>query len=506
MTPLLIICGYLLVLIALGYLSNRLATGTQGDYFLASRSIGPFVLLMSVFGTTMTAFALVGSTGEAYHIGIAVYGMMASWSALVHAGVFFFVGLPLWALGKKFGYVTQVQFVRDRFESNLLGTLLFPLLVALVVPYLLIGILGAGSVVKSLTAGALPDVFPSTQGGIPPWLTGLVLCLIVLSYIFFAGLRGAAWANTFQTLVFMGTGVIAFILISRELGGVGEATRRVLEERPELLRRDATMGRLQFFTYAFVPLSVGMFPHVFQHWLTARSAKAFRLTVIAHPLCILVVWLPCVLIGVWATVATLPDGSLVVPQTHAPNTELATMVSRLTSPVLTGILGAGILAAIMSSLDSQFFCLGTMFTEDIVVHHFGQGRFSERQTILLARGFIVAVVAATYALSLFEPRQVFTLGVWCFSGFSSLLPIVLAGLYWKRVTRAGAFAALLTTAAVWGVLFYRSDFGRHGEDLVLGMMPVAPMLAASTLALVAVSLMTRPPSGETLDRFFPASL
>jgi solute:Na+ symporter, SSS family len=56
-----------------------------------------------------------------------------------------------------------------------------------------------------------------------------------------------------------------------------------------------------------------MFPHVFQHWLTARSAKTFRLTVVAHPLCIIIVWLPCVLLGVWATSALMPDGSLVVP-------------------------------------------------------------------------------------------------------------------------------------------------------------------------------------------------
>lgn len=506
MTPLIIICGYLLLLVGLGYLSNRLARGTPGDYFLASRAIGPFVLLMSVFGTTMTAFALVGSTGESYHVGIGVFGMMASWSALVHAAVFFFVGLRLWAFGRRYGYVTQIQFIRDRFESNLLGTLIFPILVGLVVPYLLIGILGAGGVVKALTAGAFPDLFEATRGGIPGWLTGLVICTIVLGYIFFAGLRGAAWANTFQTLVFMATGVIAFVVISGELGGVRAATQQVLEANPAVLKRSETVGQLQFLTYALVPLSVGMFPHVFQHWLTARSAKAFRLTIIAHPLCILIVWLPCVLLGVWATSVLMPDGSLVVPVEHPPNSELAIMVEKLTSPVLTGILGAGILAAIMSSLDSQFFCLGTIFTEDIVLHHFGRAKFSERQIILMARGFIVAVVACTYALSLIEPRQVFTLGVWCFSGFTSLFPIVVAALYWPRVTRAGAMACVATTVIVGGALFVRSDFGRHGEELIFGMMPVAPMIVCSTAALVVVSLLTRPPGEATLKRFFPSTL
>ena len=65
MTPLLIIVGYLGLLLTLGMLSTRLFRGTSRDYFIASNTIGPFLLLMSVFGTTMTGFALVGSTGKA---------------------------------------------------------------------------------------------------------------------------------------------------------------------------------------------------------------------------------------------------------------------------------------------------------------------------------------------------------------------------------------------------------------------------------------------------------
>ena len=60
------------------------------------------------------------------------------------------------------------------------------------------------------------------------------------------------------------------------------------------------MSKLKFFTYMLVPLSVGMFPHVFQHWLTAKSASSFKLPVVAHPIFIMIVWLPCVLIGAWA--------------------------------------------------------------------------------------------------------------------------------------------------------------------------------------------------------------
>ena len=93
------------------------------DYFLASRACGAFLLVMTIFGTTMTSFALVGSTGQAFKRGIGVYGQMASWSGLIHSACFFLIGTKLWYYGKRFGYSTQIQFFRDRFQSNALGYL-----------------------------------------------------------------------------------------------------------------------------------------------------------------------------------------------------------------------------------------------------------------------------------------------------------------------------------------------------------------------------------------------
>lgn len=503
MTQLIMMAGYLGLLLGLGFLSQRLMRGTARDYFVASHSIGPVLLLMSVFGTTMTAFAMVGSSSEAYRGGIGVYGMMASWSGLVHTAVFFFVGIRLWAVGKRYGYLTQVQYFRDRFDSDFLGTLLFPILVLLVIPYLLAGLLGANGVAQSLTRGAFPEALAATQGGLPGWITSLAICLVVLAYVFAGGLRSAAWANTFQTCVFMVTGFIAFWVISRELGGMSVASEAVLAANPSKLVRGDAITQLQFLTYFFIPLSVGMFPHLFQHWLTAKSAKAFKLTVVAHPLFIMLVWVPCVLIGVWATSALMPDGSLVVSETAPPNTQLALMVQRLTTPWLGGLLGAGILAAIMSSLDSQFLCLGTMFANDIVVHRLGEDRFDDKQRIWIARGFVVAIVAVTYALTLAEPKQVFTLGVWCFSGFASLFPLVFASIYWRRVTRAGAIASVLTTGAVWFLLFREGGYGATPGFLFLGMLPVATIFAASAVSLVVVSLLTKAPREATLRKFFP---
>ncbi len=553
--PLYVIIGYMGVLLAMGYLSSRSFRGTSADFFTASRSIGPVLLLMSIFGTTMTSFAMIGSTAKSFDLGIGVYGLMASWSGLIHSAIFFLVGIKLWALGKRYGYMTQVQFFRDRYQSNLLGYILFPVLVALVIPYILIGLLGAGAVVRAVTMNMFPEMFASTQGAVPQWLTGLIISLVVLYYIFVGGVRGATWANTFQTLVFMVTGVVAFLLIAKGMGGLTKAGEIVAQHAPENLAREGRITHTQFLTYMFVPLSVGMFPHLFQHWLTAKSAKTFRLTVVAHPIFIMIVWAPCILIGIWAaglfgqgalvlpaappmsgmvatvdnpevpgerlTVRTKADGTplqddqgKLIPAKPSSNAVLGRMVDQLVhSPLLTGVLIAGVLAAIMSSLDSQFVCLGTMFTTDIVIHMSRKDRFTDKQKLLISRSFIVGIVGITYLLSLAEPRHVFDLGVWCFSGFGALFPLVFAAIYWRRVTRAGALACVLMTGAAW-TMFFLDDIVLRGhsyfgtvdpgtdEYLVLGVMPAAVIFAVSALTLVGVSLATTPPPKEHVDRFF----
>ena len=566
MTTLIVIILYLCLLLGLGFFSSRLFRGTSKDYFVASHSIGPFLLLMSVFGTTMTAFALVGSTGKSFERGIGTYGLMASISCLVHAGIFFLIGIRLWAFGKKYGYITQIQFFRARFESDGLGYLLFPILVLLVVPYLLIGIIGAGKTIEPVTAGAFTEIFtnptaPQWLGGIPPWLTGLVVSLVVLTYVFMGGSRGAAYANTFQTIVFMVMGVVAFVYIINGLGGMeqaGKVPARITEKgiivqdyqfdkttmelvknekpkpigrvtdsttidlsdkQPHLARtpiqvefkkkspktgvissfeRELGIPFITFLSYFFIPLSVGMFPHLFQHWLTAKSAKAFRLTVIAHPLCIMVVWVPCVLVGVWAS-GVLPPG---IP----PPAVLSAMLNLLVGdPVLTGLLTAGVLAAIMSSLDSQFLCLGTIFTNDIVIHRAGINKYSDKQVILIARVFIVVIVALTYVLAMWAKNaNVFDLAIWCFSGFSALFPVVFAALYWKRATKEGAFASIIAALISWLYFFHLSGYG---GELVIGpgIIPAAVCFAVAAIAMVLVSLLTKPPTKETLQKFFPSA-
>jgi SSS family solute:Na+ symporter len=504
-----LICGYLFLLVCVALFGKFGGKRNSAvDFFLASRTCGAFLLVMTIFGTTMSAFALVGSTGEAFLKGIGVYGQMASWSALVHSACFLLIGTKLWYHGKRFGYSTQIQYFRDRFQSPALGYVLFPILVGLVVLYVVINIVGSGATIFSVTAGAFPHAFPTvdphTSGGVPPWLGSGLVCLTVLIYVFSGGMRSLSFANALHASVLIALGGVIMFLVLGRLGGATAASAMVASQKPELLIRGENISQLEFLTYLFVPLSVGMFPHLFQHWMTAKNVKTFRTVLILHPIFILMVWAPCILLGIWAAV-TLPDGHPVIT-THitsqTSNQVLGMLVKNLTqSEVVAGFLGVGIVSATMS-LDSQFLALSSMFTHDILVRLFGEQRLGDKQRVLLGRLMVLTIVALAYTISLLAPRSVFKLGVWCFSGFSGLFPLVFASLYWRRVTRAGAMASIAATVASWLYLFSQWFFGSSEKYLFLGMMPAASIVFVSAVTLVVVSLLTRPPEKEVVERFF----
>jgi len=484
MTTAIILC-YLGLVLLIGILSNRLFRGTGEDYFVASRSIGPFLLLMSLFGTNMTAFAILGASGEAYHTGIGVFALMPSGAALIIPTVFFFIGTRVWALGKRHNFLTQVQYFRQRWDSDGLGLLLFIVMIALLIPYLLIGVMGGGITLAQIT-----------KGQIPQWAGGLLVCGVVLTYVSFGGMRGTAWANAFQTLVFMILGGVAFFVIVDKLGGLDQAMAQIAEKHPELLIKGDHINPLKLLTYTCIPLSVGMFPHLFTHWLTARSARTFRYPLMFYPLCIAIVWIPSVLLGIFDQID--------FPGLKGPaaNSVLVKMIDLHAPGVLAGLLAAGVFAAIMSSLDSQVLSISNMFTQDVVRHYRKGDALSEEQQVRWGRLFVFFIFAITYALSLISARSIFTLAVWSFTGFSALFPVVVAALYWKRSTKYGAFASVITVAVLWSYFFFQGWKVPGYTIGMSGVMPVAVILAASAAAMVIVSLMTRPPDKETIGKFF----
>lgn len=483
-----ILLAYLLLVLVIGLSGHRLFRNTGEDYFVANRSLGPFVLLMTLFGTHMTAFTILGASGEAYRTGIGVYALMASSSALVVPTVFLVVGTRLWSIGKRHGYVTQVQYFRERWGSDALGLLLFVVLICLLIPYVLISMMAGGIITSEITAGA-----------VPAWLGNLVICMVVLAYVEYGGMRGTAWANTFQTLVFMSFGAATVFIVVHRMGGLGATFGRLAASHPDLLVRGDGVRPLQLLSYTLIPLSAGMFPHLFIHWLTARRAAHFRYTVVLYPLFIAIVWVPSVLLGV---LGNDPFPGLVGAEASSI---LLRLIDAYSPGVLAGLLAAGVFSACMNSVDSQVLALGTMFTHDIVRHYGFHDRMSEAQQVRVGRLFVAGILVLAFFLSLVTDRGIFRLGVWSFTGFASLFPIVAAALYWRRSTRQGAIASVLGVGALWLYFFLWSGQEADGPLFGTGLMPVAVMLPAAALILVVVSLLTPPPDRAIIARFFPGT-
>ena len=537
MIPTLVVFAYLGVVLYIGIFAFRRPSSTSAgaeDYFLAGRSLGSTVFLLSLFGTNMTAFTILGSAGHGFANGIVTFGLMASSSALVIPVSLFLVGPRLWALGKLHGFMTPVQMFRDRWECGHIGTAIFALLAILLVPYIIIAVMGGGTALNAISGGLVPY-----------WLGGGVVALVVMSYVFFGGMRGTAWVNTFQTVLFLSFGAVAIILIGGQIGGFSSAMESLLasETTAPLLTRERMPPRL-FFSYMFIPLSAIVFPHISIFCLTAKKMSQFKKTVIWYPICILAIWLPCVFLGVAANAMTaVPEiaakldaraalalldasaGAAAVAELQrvaAGDDVILRMLDHYAPVWLAGVLGAGILAAVMAS-DSQVLALSTMFTEDVFAYYGGKQRFGEGVQVLTGRIFVVLVTGVAYVVALQAPTSIFNLATqYAFSGFSAMLPIVLAALFWRGSTKWGALAVTLWTAGtvvavavlqavvppgatsipVWTIGGLELITRTPGGTDVLGFMPVVPMTIGSALLMVGVSILSRRPSDETIARYF----
>jgi SSS family solute:Na+ symporter len=536
--PAIFVFIYLAAVLYIGIFAFRKARGREKpeDYFLASRSLGSFVFLFSLFGTNMTAFAILGSSGHAFSNGIVTFGLMASSSGLVIPLTIFLMGTRVWALGKKFGFMTPVQMFRDRWECGHIGTVIFVVQAVLLVPYIIIGIMGGGTTLNVISGGLVPY-----------WFGGAIVALVVMSYVFFGGMRGTAWVNTFQTILFLTFGVIAIVVIGVGMGGFRSAANAMLASPAlaPLLTRER-ISPLYFFSYTFIPLSAIAFPHILIFCLTAEKMNHFKKTVIFYPLCILAIWLPCVFLGVMANrVTDVPQikerqearrvlatqGKTMTPEARDELREKAAgddvimlLLQRYAPLWLAGLLGAGIMAAVMAS-DSQILALSTMFTEDVFAFYGGKRRFGEAVQVHTGRIFIVIITIVAYAVALRAPETIFELAIqYAFSGFAALSPLLMAALFWKGSTKWGALAVTLWTVAsvvavaafqhavpapapgppivAWAVGGTEVLSRTPGGTAVFGFMPVVPMVLMSAVLMVIVSLVTRKPKQATIAKYF----
>jgi SSS family solute:Na+ symporter len=350
------------------------------------------------------------------------------------------------------------------------------------------------------------------------WLGGAVVALVVMSYVFFGGMRGTAWVNAFQTVLFLSFGAVALVVIGNGMGGFGPVMESLVADpsTSALLTRER-VPPLYFLSYTFIPLSTIAFPHIAIFCLTARRLVQFKRTVVFYPICIVAIWLPCVFLGVAAN--TMTDTPRIAAKlqarqalaaaapTMSPDTRadlrrqasgddvVPIMLDWFAPLWLAGVLGAGIMAAVMAS-DSQILALSTMFTEDVFTFYGGTKRFGETVQVQTGRAFVVILTVLAYLIALRAPQGIFDLAVqYAFSGYSALSPLLVAALFWKRSTKWGALAVVL-----WVIAAVMYVARVPGALAWFGLLPVVPMTIVSSALMIVVSLATPPPSAATRAR------
>ncbi|MCG8643138.1 MAG: sodium:solute symporter family protein [Desulfobacterales bacterium] len=479
-TILTIMVVYLLIILGLGLYSFRFSRPTMEDYHMAGREFNTFILFCAVFGTNISAVALIGGPGKAYHLGWGVWAyFVTAWGWLTPV-LFYVIGNRAWKVSNRFFLITQSDLFLKRFSHKGLSRLTSCVLIFYTVPYIMAGVIGGGRTFSGLT-----------QGAVPYWLGALLVTLIVCLYVTVGGMRGTAWTNTVQTVVFLIGSFLMFALIAYGMGGPAKATELVVERFPYLMDRSRFPMSL-FFSYGIiVSLSVPMFPQVYIRLLTGnKPAKLRRMTMI-YPFAAILIWVLMAYIGMW--------GHISFPELQgAESDKILPMLLAKYAPVwITGVLGAAIFAALMSSLDAQLLTLGTLLTRDFL----GPGikrKEKEGRAVLLSRMFIIGFALVAFIGALIKPMGIIRIIEWGFAGYASIIIPVIATLYWKRCTAAGCIGSI----AISQIILLGIPLGFIPKAISFGMLPGIPALAAGLFVLFVVSLITEKPAEKEILEFF----
>lgn len=468
---------YFLLLMIFGWYAHRKTKKTPEDYFLASRSFGPFVLFFTLIATNFSAFTFLGFAGKAYKSGFGQYGIMSFGTAMM-AIMFYVVGRKVWLLGKKRGYITPPELIGDRFQSVFLKWLFLAVMVIFTIPYLATQAIGAGYIIQSMVSDVSLEI------------GAVVTILIITVYVLLGGMRGSSWTDVLQGIIMIVALFLAVVFVAMGLGGFEYANHLAYNSNPSLFTRP---GGENFFTpqiwFSFMMLWIfcdPMFPQIFSRFYTAKNQRSLKYSMIFYPVVVSILFFFPVLIGVWANGAgiQIPSGS--------EDMVLPIMVEKFTPSWIFGFVMIGALAALMSTADSQLFSLSTMLSHDILPRRY-------KSEIIMGKIIIIALSAFAIIFVLFgyNPHEgiMGTLVKTTFSGLVVLAPTAIAALYWKRATKYGCIASVLIGEISIFIL-------EMNIIPTFGFLSAIMGLLISSIVLIVVSYLTPPQPKSFIDNYF----
>ena len=443
--------AYLAVIAVIaGYALMR--TKTAGDYVIGGRSLPPSVAGLSAGASDMSGWLLLGLPGAVF-----VAGLGEGWIVLGLGcgawGSWRLVAPRLRAFTEQLdGAVTLPQFFSRRVASRtgLPG----------IVATLLILSFFAIYTAASFVAGA--RLFETTIG--MDYEVALAIGVaVVLAYTMLGGFLAVSWTDFFQALLMMSALVVVAIL--------------AFAHAPSLAGTVKPIGAIAVVSALAWGLGYFGQPH-----FLARFMAINRVESVPRARRINLVWMvvaSAAAVGVGAGGEAYFGGAL-----EDPETVFIALSSELLAPWMAGIVVAGILAAVMSTVDSQLLVASTALVEDVVRPVWR--RLDERRMLTLSR-FSVVVVALIGAWIALDPdSRVFELAAYAWAGLgASFGPVALACVLWRRTTEAGVVAGMLTGGIV--TIVWKGLSG--GPRGLFDLYEIVPAFAAGGIAIAIVSLL-----------------
>jgi sodium/pantothenate symporter len=456
--------------------SRREGKGFLTEYLVGDRKMGGFVLAMTLVATYLSAGSFIGGPGTAYSMGL-------SWVFLAMAqmptGYF-----TLAVLGKKFAIVarkinavTVSDFLKERYENKTLV-----LLVSVSVVFFFIAAMTAQFVgAARLLQGAV---------NVPYQVALTMFALTVIIYTIVGGFRAVVLTDTLQGVVMSISTLVLIIAAIAAGGGVKNIVDSLSALDPGLISPygpDPTFTSMAWVTsfWILVGFAVVGLPQVATRAMGYKDCRSLNRAIIYGTAVSNFLLLAMHLLGAFGRVlvADISTGDLVVPA----------VVTKLFPNWLAGVVLAGPLAAVMSTVDSQLLVAAGAIINDIYANLFDlSGKKTARITFISS----VAIGVITFAAAFNPPELMVWLNLYANAGLIStfLWPVIL-GLYWKRANTAGAFASIIT--GIGSYIFFNTYLPRP-----LGMHTIVVPLLISLAAFVIVAYLTPKPPARVIKKFW----
>ena len=478
---------YLVLILIVALITSRL-NRTLGDFLLAGRRLGPWVVAFSERASGESGWLLLGLTGLAYASGLGdpsgaklappLWTAIGCFCGLTLAWLL--IARPLREASEKYGALTLPRYFEARLGGRdpLLRILSTAIIAFCFTFYVASQFAAAGK--------ALNSTF-----GWEPWVGAVIGMTVIVFYTLMGGFLAVAWTDFVQGWLMLITLVVLPLVAIDQLGGFGAVADTVSGIDPDLLSADGGRSPMVLWSGIISGFAIGIGylgqPHLAVRYMSLRSADDVAA---ARGIAVVYGFLTyggAVLMGIAAlawfgALEFAADPELMMPA----------FAKAVFPGWLAGILICGALAAMMSTADSQLLVTSSSFTEDIYHQQFDP-EADQKKLLLIGRGVTVAVGLSAFALSFLDESTIFdkVLFAWAGLGASFGPPLVLC-LWWRGVTRNGVLAGMVTgllTVLVWENTPANDWLSSQVEGLRL--YSLAPGFLLSLLATWAVSRLSR---------------